>query len=404
MGLRIFLPCGPASAETPMTWVIVDGKGRAVSRGTGAARALPLVRRAELVVPAERSSAAEAVLPRVTGARLGQALPFLVEDLVADDPSRLHVVPARWTPGERVVFHVVERAWLADWCRLLEAAGISPARAVPETLALPWEPGTWSLLRGPGRMVLRTDADRGMAIDCPPGEAASVGLRLALDSCRPGGEAAALRVVQYCPPELTADARFLETAFEGVEWLPPVAWDGSGLLPARLPNLLWGLDRDWSGRGLVRRLRPGFVALAATFALQTVAGGTDWALKVRERDELQVAMREEYLAVFPEARNVVDANLQMRRNLEQMRRSAGSFEASDMLVLLGEFARARPALPAGAIQALRFEVGRLEIRVDGTARLSASLIARRIQAAGKVRADLRSGDDGYLVIVMTTRT
>ncbi|MEI7968213.1 MAG: type II secretion system protein GspL [Betaproteobacteria bacterium] len=387
-----------------MTWVIVDGHGRAASRGTGAARALPLVRQAELVVPAERSSVTESVLPRLTGARLVQALPFLVEDLVADDPSRLHVVPARWTPGERVVFHVVERAWLGDWCRLLEAAGIRVSRAVPETLALPWEPGTWSLLRGPGRMALRTDADRGMGIDCAPGEAVPVGLRLALDSRRAGGAEAALRVVQYCPPEFTEDAPSLETAFDGVDWLPPAPWDGSGPLPASVPNLLWGLDRDRAGLGLVRRLWPGLVAVAATFALQTVAGGMDWALKVRERDELQTALREEYLAVFPEARNVADANLQMRRNLEQMRRSAGAFEAADMLVLLGEFARARHELPAGAIQAFGFEGGRLEVRMEGTARLSAGLIARRLQSTGKVRADIRSGDDGHVVIVMTVRT
>jgi general secretion pathway protein L len=76
---------------------------------------------------------------------------------------------------------------------------------------------------------------------------------------------------------------------------------------------------------------------------------------------LQADMAASFRQAFPEARVVVDAPLQMRRNLADLRHAAGQPDSSDFLPLLAKVA---PIISGVAqIQSMQYEHGMLKLEL-----------------------------------------
>jgi type II secretory pathway component PulL len=113
---------------------------------------------------------------------------------------------------------------------------------------------------------------------------------------------------------------------------------------------------------------------AVLLVLNSMAIALDWGAKVRERNALREEMRTVYRDTFGAGAVVVDAPLQMRRALADLRRQAGHIGPGDFLALLGAAAEILPA-PAGS-------------RLESIAYDNASLSATLRPAAGQQAAAL----------------
>ena len=106
-----------------------------------------------------------------------------------------------------------------------------------------------------------------------------------------------------------------------------------------------------------RPLRLGLVALVVT----QVIGLNAWAWHLRsgieERRAAQVALLQ---TSFPQVRAVLDAPLQMRREVALLRAAAGKPDESDFEPLLQAAASVWPA-DLAAVESVRFEPGRLTL-------------------------------------------
>ncbi|HUD96048.1 MAG TPA: type II secretion system protein GspL, partial [Woeseiaceae bacterium] len=118
----------PEIADLPAHWIAVDSSG---------ARRSPLVtgplhealvdvgdRKVVVLVPSAEVLTTSVEIPVKGGARLLAALPYALEELLADDIDKLHFAAGARRPSGRVPVSVVSKAKLAEWRQRLADAGI----------------------------------------------------------------------------------------------------------------------------------------------------------------------------------------------------------------------------------------------------------------------------------------
>jgi len=120
---------------------------------------------ATVLVPTEDVLLIAIDLPVASASQRRAALPFAVEDRIAEPLDEVHIVlgpalgPVTWLAA--VVRHTV----MTEWVATLAAAGLGHARIVPDALVLPVAPpGSWNVRADGVRIVARTDTGVGLAV------------------------------------------------------------------------------------------------------------------------------------------------------------------------------------------------------------------------------------------------
>lgn len=137
-------------------WRLEAGAVRLV---TGAA-ARPI-----LLVPAEDILTMAVILPLPSHARRLAALPFAIEERIADRADLVHLALGSQPHDGSYLAAVADRSLMAAWVAAATAAGIADAAIMPDALALPIpETGHWNVRReSNGRILVRTPEGTGFA-------------------------------------------------------------------------------------------------------------------------------------------------------------------------------------------------------------------------------------------------
>ena len=146
----------PAETRGAGVWTLA-GNGLIIAEPDGPAT---------ILVPTESVLLLAVELPLPSRAKRLEALPFAVEDRIADSLDAVHLVlGAELTPG-RYLVGVVRHELMEAWIERAEAAGLGHAAMVPDALALPVPPeGGWSVDLDGNRAVVRSGDGTGFA--CP---------------------------------------------------------------------------------------------------------------------------------------------------------------------------------------------------------------------------------------------
>lgn len=335
-----------------------------------------------LLVAAEDVSFTAADVPALTGMRLREALPNLVEEKTVGDVGSLHVAlgqPA--TEGRSRVLAVVDRGWLAAMQVQVVRSGHRVAAIVPESLAVPLVDGAWSLgcvgdgggdESGPSlRCWLRSDAQQAMLLPADGASAAAVANALA----RQGGERPA-RLALYAAPSVAADgaafgdamarslgvpldAQTVATASDPfAAWLAGNGPDGGYGPPLSL------LAFDGSGDGWKRasRWRIAAALVVAIVAVQVIGMQWEWRRLRNEAAALRAQAARQLTTAFPETRVVLDAPLQMSRGLAALRSTSGRSDPADFGTMMATSARIFAPLPSNALRGAEYEARAMRLR------------------------------------------
>ena len=122
-------------------------------------------------------------------------------------------------------------------------------------------------------------------------------------------------------------------------------------------------------------------------------GGTliDWAQISYQKRQLNADMQASFRKAFPEAKVIVDAPLQMQRNLASLRHAAGVADASDFLPLLAQIT---PILAdAGQFEAVQYERGTLKLDLALRATQNLETLRNRLRNTG-IKAELEKLEGG----------
>lgn len=414
--LILFLPSARPGPATEYSYTLTADGHTALRHATSPAALLPEPTRpggeVVAVVPARALSWQRVQLPPGLPLGAGQQTPRLrsvleglLEDRVLDDAAQLHfAIEPGAHAGAPVWVAVCDRAWLREHLQALEAAGRRVARVVPEFAPGPTPSGR------PELCALGTPEDACVVLT---GQGADHGVAvlplssMAMALARAGTVAGTGTDDEDAAPLVRAEPAVAALAEQTLGQRATLHTASQRALEAARGD--WDLAQfELASTGRTRALRKaGSVASALLHAPQWRAarwgavllvvahlvGLNAWAWKERQTlAAKQTTVRTLLTQTFPKVQVVVDAPLQMERELAQLRQAAGSVSPRDLEPLL---AAAGTALPAGRQPTtIEYSPGELRLRGVALAPDEEPALSARLQAAG-YRAQL---DDGSLLL------
>ena len=367
--LILHLPLALPGPHTEYRYTLsLDGHS-ASGHATARAALLPAASETVAVVPAQALSWQRVTLPQGVGAqspRLRAVLEGLLEERLLDEPAALHFALPPQTPAASPVWIAVcDRTWLRAALQALEAAGRPAARVVPE-----FAPGATASAQ-PELFAQGTPEDAHWVVTGYGAEGGVLVLPLS---------GAALALVNLQADDSTAYAVQAEPAVAALaEKLlgRPVQLETHSTSALRAARGEWDLAQfDLASSGRTRALRKA-ASLASALLHAPQWRAARWGVGVlllahllglnlwawQERHSLaakQASVRSALTQTFPHVKVVVDAPVQMERELALLRQAAGAWSAPDLEPLLAISARALPA--AWQASAIDYSSGQLRLR------------------------------------------
>jgi general secretion pathway protein L len=375
MNLRIYLTAHWQDAASPCAWALLDDLGNVRDSGNGNLAAMPQSDDATVIVAADRVLATSAVLPKIKRSKLETALPFALEDSLIDDVNDAHVTTGAKLADGRTALYTVNKGWLTRFLAAASAAKQRVRRIVPEFCLLPTRGSEWSLAWDGAQGFLATNEKLGSALDCGADDRAPAALQL--------------RLAQQAPAALRLFA--LGSGVQAPDWgiKTPVIFEQQSFdwrraaIPADAPNLLWGkfappprISEFWPW------LRPALMAALLLFGVEVTITNVEWALLAYEKRQLVNGMTETFRETFGADATIVDAPLQMRRNVARLRHGAGVSDDADFSPLLEKFSAASTGVPGYTLRTLRYEEGRLDIEMTLPGAAALDTLRQRIAETG----------------------
>ena len=349
--LVIRLPELALDEALPLSWLLQDSQGQVRDQGETALgqlaaelAALSQDYQCQLLVPASAVLLTAATIPSRQPRHLRQALPFMVEELIADEIESVHLAVPQPLPVEGPVpVAVIRHSLLIDWLDQLINHQLQPRQLLPEVLLVPRKAGHVSLLLEAGQALVHQGEFQGLALPTANPELLATLLQgqftdgeplpaLEVITCEgsiPANLDDILARLQQYFPELQ-HTRYREPV---LALLAASARDGEG---ARLNLLQGGYSQRRQQRQGSSSWRP--VATAAALALASylaVTLGSGWYFQ-QQAAALNAESVAIYRSVFPDQQRVISP----RRQMESMLRGQGDSAGSSFLPLLAQAATA----------------------------------------------------------------
>lgn len=367
-------------AESEWDWLLASDTRQLMRQGRDPVARLPRAGSVVAVLPPEALSWHRLPIPKAPAARLRAALAGLLEESLLEDEADLHLALAPgWKAGEPGWVAVTHRAWLRGQLAALEAAGATVDRVVPA-----WAPNgepaghAYATAQPAGQTLAWRDPE-GLA--CLPlhgggartwvagrSQGATVRWSASGDSAQPLAHLDAETVAARSAADVALDA---------------AAWDGNlrqfDLAPQHRGSRL--LSETWRRFRSDRAWRPVRWGLVALVAVQLV-GLNAWAWQQRQALARQKAAMTSLLqGSFPHVRAVIDPGVQMQKEIELLRASAGRPGETDLEPMLQAVDAAWPP-SRGPADSIKFEPGSLTLASAGWTPAEVEGLRSRLQPFG----------------------
>jgi general secretion pathway protein L len=397
MAETLVLRLDPADSGTG-AWIVVNEQGRRIGvPGAGpVAAAAPAAagRRVVVLVPAVDVLLTRVDLPVRGSAKILRALPFALEEQIAEDVEALHFAAGRPAPDGSIPAAAIDREQLEHWLEQLAEAGLGPQVICSEAEGAPAAPNHLNWLLDTGRCTARSGDGLPVVIEIDsveeclrygpgfPGEADEpkhLSVYLTADArAKYGEQLEALR------PELASvELRVLP---EGV--LPHLA---SGVISREPINLLQG---QFAPRTQLERLWKPWRPAAALLAVLVVVLVAQQALQLvqlkREEARLDAAIAATFAEAMPGAR-MEDPRFQVERQLAALRGS-GSIANEGFLTALETLGSALGEAPGIQLEAISYRTGVLDMRLQAPSVDSLEQVRQAVARDGRFTATIQQAN------------
>lgn len=395
------------SADEPAHWIAVDSSGaRRSELGSGMLyEAQPEVgdRDVIVLVPSAEVLTTSVDIP-VKGAKLQAALPYALEEYLAEDVENLHFAAGVRRSNGRTPVSVVSHRNMESWLATLQEAGIEPGSVVADSYGLARIPGTISMLVSADQVFINDGGNTELVMQgVSPGDAlAAIGaLDDGIATETEDGDAPLLlprHVLVYCEP--AAEERYQhdwiamrqELDSVDIKLLP------DGIVPRLAVTVATGAGINLlQGRYAARKeysgiLRPWRYAAALLLVFVLVGVGakaTDYYLLTRQETELKALFNTELQQIVPGSAATDDP----ARVIESLRRRSGTAVASPIfLQSMEQLSRAMVQNREAKIQAISFRAGVIDLRVTAPNVAMLDSIQQAVREGGRFEATIQSTD------------
>ena len=353
-----------------------------------------------VLVPAGETSTLTCDLP-AKGARLRAALPFALEEQVADEIEKLHFAPGTRRAGGNLPVVVVAHNRMSAWIERLRDAGISPARLVPEDHGLAIVPNTVSMLVAEHQIVFNDGADLEFVMQgvTPTDALAAAGL-FGDEGLSDEAQEASRHLLVYCEP--TDEQRFendwnvLRQHLDSVDInllpdgvLPRLAVtvaSGAGV------NLLQGRYGERTDMSAIFRPWRYAAALLLAMGVLGIAGkAIDYFRLSGEEAALKEQFTAEYRKIRPDdTREIMDP----LGTVTSIRRSFGTAGAAPAVFLpsLQQLAAAIQENEEAEILAISYRAGVIDVRLTAPDVSTLDKIQKSVSQSARFTASIQSTD------------
>ncbi len=353
-----------------------------------------------VLVPAGETSTLTCDLP-AKGARLRAALPFALEEQVADEIENLHFAPGTRRAGGNLPVVVVAHNRMSAWIERLRDAGISPARLVPEDHGLAIVPNTVSMLVAEHQIVFNDGADLEFVMQgvTPTDALAAAGL-FGNEGLSDEAQEASRHLLVYCEP--TDEQRFendwsvLRQHLDSVDInllpdgvLPRLAVTVASGAGVNLLQGRYGERTDMSA--LFRPWRYAAALLLAIGVLGIAGKAIDYFRLSGEEAALKEQFTAEYRKIRPDdTREVMDP----LGTVTSIRRSFGTAGAAPAVFLpsLQQLAAAIQENKEAEILAISYRAGVIDVRLTAPDVATLDKIQKSVSQSTRFTASIQSTD------------
>lgn len=352
--LRIYFSALWQDSSTPCAWALCDDANAVLQQGHSPLAQIPKSAGCIGILAADRVLIFTTAIPPGNRRRWQSALPFIAEEHSLTDPDDMHAIPATGPTPDTIAVSVTTKSWLKQIVTAAADAGLPLRRLVAETLipALPVD--SWTLVWSGQNGFLRTSLTTGLALDSGDNQSPPLALLLSLT-------AAGTNLPRQIQLRFTESATALPSWDLSVPMLQGEHWDWRcAPISDAAPNLLWG-DFAPPIRLFERlsRLRPALFILLAVLTIEIIGTHIEWIQLAHEKRTLTQQIEQIFHSTFGDDSTLVDAPLQMQRNLAALRHTAGVSDSTDFLPLLDS---AAPALGT-TVKSMNYESGKLAIDI-----------------------------------------
>lgn len=389
--LRIYFSAQWRDSSSPCPWALCDESGSVLQQGVSPLADIPKTRDCIGILAADRVLIFTTQQPPGNKRRWPSALPFIAEEYTLTDPEDIHAVPAGAKEPGMITVSVMTKSWLKQIVAVTTAAGLPLRRLITESLMPVLPADSWTLVWDGHNGFLRTSDTTGLALDSGNQQTPPLALLLSLTAAAVNApRQIELRFTGSASPAALPSWDLPVPLVSGDVW----DWQRAPVSDA-IPNLLWGDFtpplRLFDG---LTKLRPALFILLGALVIEVVGTHIEWVMLARDKHVLTQNVEHIFRGTFGDDSTLVDAPLQMQRNLAGLRHAAGVADDADFISLLDTVT---PSLgTAGAVRSLNYESGKLELDLKLANATELHSIEQKLQHTGlRIRtSDMHDLGDG----------
>jgi general secretion pathway protein L len=393
MSTLIVTLSSPGSSSQELAYCLASNAQTVSSHGSAALALLPRADDTVLLVPNAALAWHSVSLPKLARSTSAQkmraVLDGMLEEQLLDEPGALHIAPLRRanSTGQQTWLAVCDKAWLSQHLQALRGAGHKISHIVPQSFPLQADGQDASAARvhisGTPEAATITLSDASGVLTVPlaharaawpalaEGTVASITAEPAVAALGEATLNAKVSIVQDAQQALRA---VLDARTYGIDLAQgDMAVTGSGRWLQQVAAAL----RDLVSAPAWRAARVGLALLLVA----NVVGLNAWAWKERNALVAKRQLTTQLLTqTFPQVKVVVDAPVQMQRELNTLRQSSGALGSRDLESMYARFAAIANINTAPS--AIDFAAGEVSIKGTGLALAQLSELQPKLQSAG----------------------
>lgn len=386
----------------PVQWLRADQNGTrlsGVSAGSLQDAALAAGNRPVIVmVPAVDVLLTSVHMPVRSVSRIRTALPFALEENLAEDVANLHFALGERLEDNRVSVAIVADEKLRAWQEQLQDAGLVASRMVAEHHGLAKIPGTSSLLIDDATIMFNDGADNEFAMQgVQPSDVLVVAGQLGEKHDEDGESGGHVLVFCDAVTEQQYAHEWIALRHEmnsvDVNVLPDGAFAKLAVTVAagKGINLLQGkYGRKTEYATIFKPWKAAAMLLLALTCVMAIGKGLDYRQLAGEKAALESQFLAEYRQMRPaDTRDIVDP----KSLVESLKRSVGASSSPQVfLPSLRELGAALAANNEAKLEAISYRAGVVDLRLTAPDVPTLDRIQKAVSTSGRFTATIQSTD------------
>jgi general secretion pathway protein L len=382
-------------------WLLLDHQGQRSAGGRNAGLEEIAARAggepACVLAPTRLFTLTEVELPLRRRRQAMAAIPYTIEDQLAQEIDDCHFVYGPAGEGGRTAVLVAARAQVEAWLERLQEVGIWASVLTPDLFLLPWQEGAWAAMLEGERLLVRTGMRSGL-------EVPAVLSRQMLDRVRERQAPEQTVVLQLWADREVADIEWSELAGFAISYTgasDELLGDfAAHYRSGDVLNVLQGpyAPRERSGFDW-RRWRAAAAIALLWLVVQGAVGISDIRALKAEQARIDAQIEQVFRQAMPDAKRVQDAQearARMQVRLDQLRGGPGS-EQGDLLELLATAAPVISAYPDATVNRLSYRDKALAVELTMPTLQAVEDLRSRLQSAGvTAQVETASSQEGVV--------